>query len=646
MTSPIYNRSLLDCPNLLLAVLLTLCSVQLGRALEPTARQERQFNLAVALSRAFFGLAEASPTEGRAVPPVPQYAASQPDTRVASLPEPPVPQYAASQPDTRGAGLSEPPAPLPPVVRLASQHRAPFAPLSRRVNDGRTRPAAVANTSQSGEVPAHLHRHKSREPSTRMLTQRIPNGPATTAPLNEFEENNSSRASAMQRLGTAPRAQRDAALAVAVEQPGQMQQSVIQANAELPEPAPEYLFEESANQFARPKIIFRPAVPGLDYQGHRVLEPRVELLHGELASMIEPTPEMEMIPTPGVETVDGPLSGESFARDPIVDSFVPETIVPAHIAAGRPANPLNDLFGRLLGRLDIQSTGDIGIGRERVMYAPFEIDITQPFNNFRTRFDAAYDWEFPDRAAYLWAKTPGSGPANGTRPNSGERSVDYQDFRFLLEFGGGRFSAATEVPIRILDPELRENTAGLGNMNVTTKIVLVDAEKWQMTQLFRSHFNTGAVSHGLGNGHVSLEPGVLYRYKWSDVTYAHGQVKYWFPLGADPAFAGQVLGYGAGLSHLWIDTDNFAVIPTFELVAWTVLDGLQTPPGEIMQDANGNPILDQIDGLNIFNIHPGLRFVHDTGGKALFEFGISSGFSVTDGRWYKSLLRLDARWSF
>jgi hypothetical protein len=136
-----------------------------------------------------------------------------------------------------------------------------------------------------------------------------------------------------------------------------------------------------------------------------------------------------------------------------------------------------------------------------------------------------------------------------------------------------------------------------------------------------------------------LEPGLLFRYKWTEGTYLHSQVKYWFPLGADPKFSGQVLGCGVGISHLWIDADNFAVIPTLEFVGWSVLDGQQSLPSRV------DPV--DVDGMGILNVYPGVRIVHDNlCDFGLFELGIASGFSVTERHWYDSLLRIDLRWSW
>lgn len=275
---------------------------------------------------------------------------------------------------------------------------------------------------------------------------------------------------------------------------------------------------------------------------------------------------------------------------------------------------------------------DIGVGRERLPYALFEIDSTQPLNNYRLRFDSAYDWESPDRAEYFWAKGGARGPAPA------EPSVDYQDIRFLLEVASPRFSLGTEIPLRFINPRVAGNTTGLGDLSLTTKTLLVDGDSWQLTQILRTQLSTGTAKLGRGNGHISMEPGLLARYKWSEDTYLHSELKFWFPLGGDPTFSGQALRYGFGISNVMYDRDDFAVLRTLELVSWSFVSGQKTV-------AFGPPV--PVDGENILNLYPGLRFVHDMGGDfGMFEVGLSGGLSVTERHFYRELLRLDLRWSF
>jgi len=355
-------------------------------------------------------------------------------------------------------------------------------------------------------------------------------------------------------------------------------------------------------------------------------------------------PEMMALPPPSppgsAEVLPSPVSpdGIIYEGDPALGEF---GAVADPWADHPPCGPLRQ-FGcphcspieKWFGA-DEQAT-DAGLGQERVMLAPFELDVTQPFNNLRMRVDCAYNLKQPDRAEYYWARPQSLG---GMGPNLPERSVDYQDVRFQLEMGGPKFSAATEVPIRVLDPDINPNTAGFADMNLTTKLVMVDGKRWQVTQYFRTYFNTGFAPRGLGTGHISIEPGFLARMKWSDRTYFHGEAKFWIPTPGHPDQAGEVLRFGVGVSHVWFETDSFAAMPTLEFVGWSVLDGMETtyPTGTLVE----------VDPEGIFNIYPGIRFVRDADSDlGLCEVGISGGASVTTNQWYESLLRVEARFSF
>jgi hypothetical protein len=266
------------------------------------------------------------------------------------------------------------------------------------------------------------------------------------------------------------------------------------------------------------------------------------------------------------------------------------------------------------------------------MFAPFEIDITQTFGNFLLRQDSAYHLTKPDRAEYFWAR-PGRGPALP------ERSVDYQDFHFRMENGGPSFSLATDIPIRLLNPEVNGNNGGLGDIQLVQKTVLMNGSRWQMTQILRTIFNSASARKGLGTGHVSMEPGLLCRYKWSDLTYLHGEAELRFPIGGDPIYSGPALTWGIGVSHVWYETDTMAYIPTLEFINTWILDGQVTPfPGGVPVDVRG-------DG--IFNLAPGLRTVWDSGGDlGVVEFGASGIFAVGSNGWYDALMRFDLRFVF
>ncbi len=274
---------------------------------------------------------------------------------------------------------------------------------------------------------------------------------------------------------------------------------------------------------------------------------------------------------------------------------------------------------------------DQGIGYERIATAPFVLDIAQPMPHLGLRTDLSGGWGRPDRSEAFWAKIGGRGPLLP------ERSVNYQDLAFVSEVGTANASARTLVPLRMLNPDINDNTAGLGDVQLGTKVVLLNGEYWMITQVNDMTFNSGAVKKGLGTGHISIAPGVLASYQWNAETYLHGQVKFQFPIAGDPSFSGELLQWGFGVSHLLYDSDAFAVIPTVEAAFYSFLTGQETafgPPPQILP----------VDSVTASTLHFGVRTVRDFGRDfGLVEFGISSGFGLGSAGWYDSLTRIELR---
>lgn len=372
---------------------------------------------------------------------------------------------------------------------------------------------------------------------------------------------------------------------------------------------------------------------GIDMRAARYGQQQVPLEHANPPSFAPPHLQHE-----GGDM----LLQEPLPLEPVFDDLVDETCRECYSCEDcepqwQGVHPLAGLLHFFLPKCDSGSF-DRGVGHERVMHAPFEIITSQPMNNYRFRIDSAYDLSAPDRAEYYWARS-----VTGRGPRLPERSTDYMDLRMMIESGNNTLSVQTEVPIRIVDPEFNPNHAGLGDISVASKLLLLDGSRWQITQYFKTYFNTGSPLMGLGTGHISMEPGLAYRFRWNDDLYVHGDTTYWFAVGADPTFAGQVLRSTIGLSWLLYETDTTALIPTMEFVSWTVLNGQQT----LFDPPLVPPTVTGVDGQHIVNIHPGLRHVWDTGGDlGMFEFGVSAGFSFSKHHWYDSLVRLDLRWSY
>ena len=101
-----------------------------------------------------------------------------------------------------------------------------------------------------------------------------------------------------------------------------------------------------------------------------------------------------------------------------------------------------------------------------------------------------------------------------------------------------------------------------------------------------------------------------------------------------------MLSYGIGMSHVWRDSDSFAIMPTLEIVGYSFLDGQVTPPG-----LGATPI--PVDGQNIVNIHPGIRWVWDSScACSVRELGLFGGFSMSSDSLYEEILRLEYRWTW
>src|SRR5690606_35306625 len=125
-------------------------------------------------------------------------------------------------------------------------------------------------------------------------------------------------------------------------------------------------------------------------------------------------------------------------------------------------------WARLMPFAFIPPCGGIGIGHERVMFAPFFIDSAEPFTHLSLQYENGWDMRKPDRSEYFWA-APNTGPGP-------ERSVDVMTLTARMEAAAERASAIFAVPLRAVDPELNPNTSGIGDLTVGGKVVLVSGK--------------------------------------------------------------------------------------------------------------------------------------------------------------------------
>jgi hypothetical protein len=280
----------------------------------------------------------------------------------------------------------------------------------------------------------------------------------------------------------------------------------------------------------------------------------------------------------------------------------------------------------------------------------------------RFRFDAAYGANRPDRAEYFYAKCgcfgnpfnlpdlqaalEGSGqfdpdaPGPPGQPTPGpvgqpvETNVDYQEIRSYLEYAPLTWlSGFVEIPVRFLNPEVNNNSAGLGDIQAGLKCALLANPDQYLTFQLKGYFPSGAARRGLGTDHYSLEPGLLLFHRLNERLVFEAEFKDWIGIPGND-FTGNVLQYGMGASYDVCgcgcpECDCLRVIPVLEVVGWTVLDGLKVPEPGPSVDAAGDTIV---------NLKLGGRVPLCKG-----DLYMGYGRRLTGQRWYNDIFRFEYR---
>jgi hypothetical protein len=241
---------------------------------------------------------------------------------------------------------------------------------------------------------------------------------------------------------------------------------------------------------------------------------------------------------------------------------------------------------------------------EPIADSAFFVDGARPNNNTRFRWDYASHLAFPDSGEFFFARTDGKGkgPTPLLAGLKGIPQINYNEFGLVSEIAAGRASVAIGVPYRSLDAQpLGGSAAGFSDMTITTKSLLVDSELFMTSLQFRTYIPTGNFSKGLGVGHVSLEPGLLFGLRLSTETYVEAMVLEWIPIAGDPDYAGAHLQYGLSLNHiLWRPVKDVQLIGTLEFNGYSFQDGLYTDPVLGPQKLSGQNTLSIGNGYRIF----------------------------------------------
>jgi hypothetical protein len=258
------------------------------------------------------------------------------------------------------------------------------------------------------------------------------------------------------------------------------------------------------------------------------------------------------------------------------------------------------------------------------------IDDAIPGDVFRFRFDAAYGDNRPSRAEFFYARP---GP-NGPGPPRPDRNVDFQDLSSYVEFAvRPDLSGFVNVPVRFLNPQGNDNTVGLADVDAGFKYAFLRTDDRVASFQLRTYAPTGEHRHGIGTGHVSLEPAFLLFQRLDERLTLEAELRDWIPVGGTD-FSGNVIRYGVGVSYEALRTERWSVTPVAEVVGWTVLGGKENvvPPSGFVSPKSAA-------GDTIVNAKLGARVKLGDWGDLYAGYGRA----LTGDRWYENTFRVEWR---
>jgi hypothetical protein len=274
----------------------------------------------------------------------------------------------------------------------------------------------------------------------------------------------------------------------------------------------------------------------------------------------------------------------------------------------------------------------------------FFVPQVKPITQIRLGGDFAGEYQFPDKAEFFWAQENAKGPRYagpallpGVKP-PGAPNLDYAEGNLYMEGAISRFGLFVNLPYLNVEPTLYRGASGFSDMSVGTKSLLLDCELIQFTFQFQTFIPTGNFLQGLGTGHVSLEPSLIWALKLTQLTYWQAQVAYWFPIGGTSTFQGPVFHYHLALNQmLWQCGCEKAV----QLIGSAELGGYEIAGGAYTAPVTGLPASAKDVG-SIVNAGPGLRLVICN----KIDIGAGSYFAISKDRMAAALARIEFRWRF
>src|ERR1035438_5405049 len=242
-------------------------------------------------------------------------------------------------------------------------------------------------------------------------------------------------------------------------------------------------------------------------------------------------------------------------------------------------------------------------------------------SEIRIRFDAGFGNHSPDRAEFFYAQCGCDGPgAHGPGPGLAT-NLNFQQLYLRGEYAPlKRLSFLVYVPVRWLQPQSFDlktvpsgekpfgNQSGISDVQAGFKFALVASQRQYLTFQLIASFATGDSTRGLGTGHYSVLPSLLYFQRVTERFSIEAQVGDSHPTSSSGAmaFAGDVLTYGIGPSYELYRGENVRFAPVIELVGWRVLGGMENNDAALIASGYTNPFLN-VDGINIVNLKAGFQ---------------------------------------
>ena len=146
------------------------------------------------------------------------------------------------------------------------------------------------------------------------------------------------------------------------------------------------------------------------------------------------------------------------------------------------------------------------------------------------------------------------------------------------------------------------------------------------------------VGKGLGTGHVSLEPGLLWTVKLAKDTYYQAEIAEWIPVGGNTNYAGGVLHYHNSVNHVLCRPSNAVqFVGSAEFFGYTFHSGQFSNPQDV-QPTNGTGSA----GETALYAGAGLRMVVCD----KIDFGGAAAFELTNHVMAQQIYRVEFRWRF